>query len=473
MYQLTKTDKASYALGQLPWSAKDVCFNFFIFFYYTQVLGLSPSLAGLGALLAIVFDALSDPFVGQLSDNYKSKNWGRRHPFMIAATVPFCLGLVAMFYPPAGLSQAGLFSWFLVVAVVVRTSLSFFSIPFIALGAELSEDYLERTSIMVTRTTFGYGSAILIQVAAWFYFLPRAAAAGDSAAGYQHIAVFSALCSLLAMAACIWATRRHIARLPATSSEQQAIPWHTAIANIVALLKVPAVRILLGGSLIMLGVMGLANTMLIHVNTFFYGFNNQQTGIFMLCVLAALLPSSWLAMQFAGRYGKRGAMVRLNVIVSLLGPVPILLHLGGWIGSSGSALLLTVVGGFVFVHQAFFIAQLGINGSMLPDIVDERELSNGLRQEGMITSAFMLIQKFVFGIAVFLAGVAVEFAGFSGTVDPSQVTEQMLFRLAIVYGPVLALIGLSAALVYHRYPISRVRYAAIRNELEQKRAALL
>ena len=73
--------KFTYSLGQFSWAAKDTSFHYFLFFYYTQFLGLSASLAGLAALLALTADAISDPVVGQVSDNWRGGKWGRRHPF--------------------------------------------------------------------------------------------------------------------------------------------------------------------------------------------------------------------------------------------------------------------------------------------------------------------------------------------------------------------------------------------------------
>ena len=71
MKKLNKKTRFSYGVGQVAFSAKDTCFQFFLFFYYTQIFGLSASLAGLAALLALVADGISDPIIGQISDNFK------------------------------------------------------------------------------------------------------------------------------------------------------------------------------------------------------------------------------------------------------------------------------------------------------------------------------------------------------------------------------------------------------------------
>ena len=79
--------KLFYGLGLASRGIKDGLFQLFLFFYFSQVLGLDPELAGLSSLVALVFDAISDPLVGLISDKWQSKKWGRRHPFMFAAAL--------------------------------------------------------------------------------------------------------------------------------------------------------------------------------------------------------------------------------------------------------------------------------------------------------------------------------------------------------------------------------------------------
>ncbi len=116
--------------------------------YYNQVLGLSATLAGLAPTIALVFDAISDPLMGSISDRFKAKKWGRRHPFMFFAPVPIALSFVAIFNPPDSLEGFGLFLWFMGFSVVLRTCMTIFHVPHLALGGELSSNYLERSKIM-------------------------------------------------------------------------------------------------------------------------------------------------------------------------------------------------------------------------------------------------------------------------------------------------------------------------------------
>ena len=97
----------AYGIGSVAESAKAGAFGF-VPFFYSSVLGLSPVLYGLAAMIAQISDAISDPVVGTLSDNTRSR-YGRRHPWMAASAIPIAVFLLLLFAPPDALSPFGLF----------------------------------------------------------------------------------------------------------------------------------------------------------------------------------------------------------------------------------------------------------------------------------------------------------------------------------------------------------------------------
>jgi GPH family glycoside/pentoside/hexuronide:cation symporter len=465
MSTLSFRTKFTYSLGQFSWAAKDTAFHYFLFFYYTQFMGLSASLAGLAALLALTADAISDPIVGQVSDNWRGGKWGRRHPFMAAAIVPFPLFLIAIFNPPESLTQSQLFAWYLANAIVIRTFLTLFTVPHLALGAELSEDYEERTSIATFRNLLGYTGGLSIQVIAWFILIPSATAAGMVAMGYRNVGFVAAGLAAVGMVAAFWGTRDRIQYLAQTSEAQQARPWYLAFADVVTMLKNHSARIYLSANLVLIVAVGVSNTMLLHVNNFFYGFSSQQTGIFMLSIFLCLLPAAFISKRLVHHFGKERGVIRLICCMAVIGPIPVMLHLYGLTPPSGSAGLLAVVCVFVVLHQSLYIAHINIAGGMVPDIADELALKSGMRQEGIINSGMMLAQKMTFGLGAFFAGIAIDFAGLDGVTEASQVTGVMMERLAWVYGPGLMCATFLVALIYSRYTLTRSRLEDVRRQL--------
>ena len=163
--------KFAYGFGQAAEGLKNGAFGVFLFFYYNQVLALSGTYAGLAVGIALMFDAITDPLAGSLSDNWRSK-LGRRHPFMYMALLPLAVAFYFLFSPPEGLSQFGLFAWLLTFAILTRAAMTLYHVPHIALCAELSEDFDSHTTIVAFRqffSTFGALVAYVIGFAMFFY----------------------------------------------------------------------------------------------------------------------------------------------------------------------------------------------------------------------------------------------------------------------------------------------------------------
>ena len=106
--RLSFSTRCFYGLGSVSEGIKNTAFSAFLLFYYNQVLGLPGTLSGLAILLALVVDAVTDPLVGSISDNFHSR-WGRRHPFMYIAALPMAVCFFLLFNPPASLGQTELF----------------------------------------------------------------------------------------------------------------------------------------------------------------------------------------------------------------------------------------------------------------------------------------------------------------------------------------------------------------------------
>ena len=151
---LDSKTKFFYGMGFISVGIKDILYAVFVFFYFSQILGLDQIYTGTATLIAILFDAISDPIIGSISDNYKSKKWGRRHPFMLISAFPLGISTFLLFSPFSEFSQLQLFLWMTFFSILIRFFLTLFLIPAMSLGAELSSDYNERTVITSYRIMF-------------------------------------------------------------------------------------------------------------------------------------------------------------------------------------------------------------------------------------------------------------------------------------------------------------------------------
>src|SRR5262245_12203278 len=158
-----------YGLGQAAEGIKNYAFEWFLFFYYNQVLGLSGKLVGLAALITLACDAVMDPLAGSWSDNLHHR-LGRRHPFMYASALPLGIGFALVFSAPRQLGEIGLFVWLTVCSIIARAAMALYHVPHLALGAELSDDYQERPGIVGWRIICAVGGTITLVYVAWNHF---------------------------------------------------------------------------------------------------------------------------------------------------------------------------------------------------------------------------------------------------------------------------------------------------------------
>ena len=145
--------KAQYGIGEISNGMVGAGFGFFLLFYLTAVCGMSGTVAGSATLIATLVDAVADPAIGLASDRLKTR-WGRRLPFMVVSIIPFAIAFGVLFSMPASLTGSAQFLYVTVCLIVLRLALSAFILPFTAVGAEITDDYRERASVVAFRLTF-------------------------------------------------------------------------------------------------------------------------------------------------------------------------------------------------------------------------------------------------------------------------------------------------------------------------------
>jgi GPH family glycoside/pentoside/hexuronide:cation symporter len=217
-------EKTLYAVGDIADGMKNTAIGGFVLIYLNAVVGLPGSVASLASVLALLVDAVLDPLIGYASDNTRSK-WGRRHPYMIGAAVPFALGLGFMFSIPGFDSTWAVFAYAFVMLVILRVAFSTFALPYAAISAELAHDYAERSTVMTLRTFFNWAGILSCYVLAYQVFL-----AGDGIRSREAYVPFGWTCAAIIFVAIIiswWSTLnlRHLM----FAAESSAKPAHARV----------------------------------------------------------------------------------------------------------------------------------------------------------------------------------------------------------------------------------------------------
>lgn len=466
----------AYGAGSIADGAKNGAFNAFLLYYYTAVLGLPGTLSGLAIFLALCVDAITDPLVGSISDNFHSR-WGRRHPFMYAAALPMGLCFVALFSPPSGLGTNGLFVWLVTFSIGVRLFLTFYMVPSGALGPEITESYDGRTSLVAFRWMLGWLGSIAVTGAGWFWFLRDSAEGIDgrlTATNYPALGLFGGVlvCAAILISSAgthrlIPALRRPLRAGPLFSPARFASEVRSAIAN-------PSYRMLLVASLFSASAFGVQEVFGTYISTYFWEFRSEQLGTLSLLAVIPVFGGVALARPVSGRLDKRRAALALATFGVLFGPVPVVARLLGRMPENGTPLLfwLIVAHGGLMVLATI---QLGIlYSSMVMDTVDENELATGLRQEGMFMAAVAFTNKAVSGLGNLIGGVLLDGIGFPRGAEVASVAavpQSKVLLLGLLQGPGMVLFYLGSLFFLARYRISRERYAEIRAALAARVAA--
>jgi len=473
--RLPFSTRCFYGLGSVSEGIKSTAFNAFLLFYYNQVLGLPGTLTGLAILLALVVDAVTDPLVGSISDNFHSR-WGRRHPFMYAAPLPMAACFFLLFNPPASLGETPLFLWLTSFAVLVRVSMTLYAIPSNSMVAEMTPHYDERTSLVSYRFFFGWAGGITMYQLALRVFLAETPEFGDgryNADGYGGFALAGAVGIAAAILICAVGTHRLIPTLKPPPEKTPLTPGRfyrelrEVFGNHSYLMLVFAglFSAIAGGYMDVVGL---------YMSTYFWGFSAQEIATLGLAAVPAFLLAVGMARPISERFDKRMTALGLATFAVLFGALPVFLRLVDLMPPNGHPLLLPLI----FAHNLLLIVAIIIIGiviaSMIADTIDLGELMTGKRQEGMYSSAIAFTGKAVSGVGGFLAGVALDLVDFPRNVMEGvlpSIPQEKIFALGVAVAPVLVVLYLCSLIFLARYRITRESHAETLAELERRRLA--
>lgn len=457
---VTLSTKLYYGFGSVAYGAKDNGFSYFILLFYSQVLGLSPSLASLALFIALAFDAVSDPAVGYLSDNLHSK-WGRRHPFMYFSAVPILICYYLVWNPPHDLSQQGLFLYLVVMAILVRTFVTCYEIPSTSLVAELTDDYDERTKMLSFRYFFGWYGGLLMAVLAYFVFLVDTPDYPDGMLnpnGWGNYGATAAVLMVLGILVSAIGTHRHIPNLKSPPPKAPFNLPKTARELKETLANKSFLALFISALLFAVGA-GVSTTLNIYFSRYFWGLAQWQIALMPLSNFISAMLALVLAPRLTQRSDKRQVAIKLWIFAVLFLPVPIELRLLGLFPENGSNLLLALLVGHSLIEVTMLIIGGILVSSMVADIVEDSEKSTGRRNEGLFFAARSFAAKAVNGLGILFAGIILELISFPVGAKVGEVPTGTLTNLGLIYIPTVMGFYLLAVYVMTHYKITRAGHS--------------
>jgi GPH family glycoside/pentoside/hexuronide:cation symporter len=459
-----------YAVGQLSEGVKTAAFGFFLLFYYNQVLGLSGGLAGLALFIALCFDAVSDPLVGSWSDFTRSR-WGRRHPFMYAAALPFAASYFLLFVPPSGLGEAGLFAWLVCFSVLTRTAMTFYQVPYLSMGAELTNSYDERTLLAALRNVFqllGMFTVLIGGNLLFFSATPDYPNGQLNPDAYRPFAAAGIPFLLLGVLLSALGTHREIGRLKQPASTSRPHILQAAISDVITAFRIPAFRAIVGASILFGINQGMVQALHLYMATYFFELSSGQITILFACAITGIVAGSLLSRPAAGLIReKRNLFIAGTAWYAFFTSSIIILRLMDLLPGNEDpivAVLYITSGGISAVGLGIAIPMIG---SMIADVTDEHERLHGTRQEGVYYAAASFAGKAVGGAGPILAGIIIDLSGIVPGIAPTDVDPAVISRFGWAAGPsVIVLTALSITCVWF-YGITRSRHGEILSEIRE------
>lgn len=467
---LTARLKAVYGFGSAGESIAITATTSFLLIFYNQVRGLSPGAVGIALAAGLVVNAVFDPLIGSWSDRTRSC-LGRRHPFMFASILPAALCFYAVFNPPAGLGDTGQLIWLGVANTLLLQAMTLYHTPHLALGGELSGDYLERSSVMSYNTYFLWiGDTLGWLLSFRLFFRP--------APGYPNgaldparwplfsgvfavmIAVIFTLSSLATLPRIKW-----IAQAKADTPRFGVVEFARDIGralsnrNYVVLLIGLAFQSLMGGVRIGLSL---------YINTYFWQLSNDQISLFVIASFSGYLFAAFAVTPLHRGIDKRWTGAGALAVYSIGPVIPIIL---GWAGviSSGTPGLLPLLIAFALLQHIPYSLMTTTIYSVLADIADENELKFGMRQEAILYSTRTFFFRVDQALGTALAGWVLSWIAFPQHALPGHVEAPVLSKLAMAVA-LSAVPGLIAVIFYARLGVSRQSYDATKAALAARGA---
>ena len=462
-----------YGAGQLPEGIKSAAFGFFLLFYYNQVLGLSGSLAGIAVFIALCFDAVSDPVVGSWSDFARTR-WGRRHPFMYLSAIPFAACFFLLFVPPEGLSQTGLFVWLLVFAALTRTTMTFYSVPYMALGAELTSDYDERTLLVALRTVFNLVGMFAVLIGGNILFFGATPDYPNGQLNPDAYLPFAMACVPI-MVIGVWVaaggTHGQIPHLEQPTHAREDL-WRGVVEDVVTAFKIPAFVAVVAGSIMFSISQGMVQSLHLYLATYFFELTSGQITFLFAGAITGIIIGSLCSRPLAAIIPeKRDLFIAGTAWYAIWTSSVIILRLVGVLPGNDHPMIAPLYITTGCISAIGLGAAIPMIGSMIADITDEHERRHGRRQEGIYYAAGSLIAKVVGGLGPVIAGVIIDMAGIAPGSAPGEVDPAAIQRFGWGPGPsVLVLSAVSIGCVWF-YDISRARHAEIMAQIKAQRPA--
>ena len=456
-----------WGIGKIADSAVLYFISFFLLYYYNQILNLKSFLATIALAIALLFDALSDPIVGLVSD-FKNINGEPRSRLMILSIIPCSVALISLFIFEIGNSQVALFIQLTLLVIVLRIALTLFSIPREALGAQLFKGYSARNSLWALNSFFSVVGGSLALGPTMLFFLTD----WNDKSAYASAVIWTAIIYVLFSSICSFKIKKYEKLEVINKKNYLNFSIKRLYYEFCCLLKNRSWLMLFISCLIFSMHQGLNSSIGLYINNFIWhwrpsdlfwgGFLSLPGSIFgAFLIFSKEIKNKKTCALFIGLLSLFTTPLLLNLrIIEIYFHVDILPEIGQGVNS-----MLWWLWGLQQFTQNFTWTMFWILiASMFSDTIEQHALLRGLRLDGMVLSANNIINKSLLSGGLLLSGVLLSYVGFDDAL-PASGKEIAAFKLSV-----FSSITIFCLLPFALYFLSKYR---ITKDIHEKNITLL
>ncbi|MDX1501878.1 MAG: MFS transporter [Thermoanaerobaculia bacterium] len=442
--RLSVKEKIGYGLGDTASHFVWDMVGFWILIFYTDTFGISAAAAGTIMFIARLWDMASDPLMGVISDRTRTR-WGKFRPYILWMALPYGILAVLAFTTP-DLGPDGKVIYAAVTYLLLMTAYTAINLPYSSLGAVMTADSYERTSLNTYRFVCAFAGQLVVSGLA--LTLARTLGQGDDARGYRLTVTLFAVVALLLFLVTFLTTRE---RIQPPKTQQNSLRQDFRI-----LLRNRPWLILATVGIVSFVMFALQNLSLAYYFKYYVG-REESVQLFNVVGSIALIAALPLSKPLAQRFGKKNVFIGSSI---LSGTFFCLLYLPGADG-------LGWIYAFNVLGKMAYAPAVPLLWTMIADAADYAEWTTGRRATGLFFSAATFAQKGGWGIGGALAGWLLAAYGYVQQAPEQAALAITGIKLLISVFPGLLYISCAFALFF--YPLDDATCETMRRELEERR----
>jgi glycoside/pentoside/hexuronide:cation symporter, GPH family len=437
VHDLSQTVIIGWGLGTLPMAILFNSFNILALRYFVDFVGLTAAAAGSLIALSKLYDAVTDPLMGTISDRTKSRQ-GRRRIYLLVGGLLCALVLVAVFSIPAQLDSTLAFALVAAVVFLYATGYTVYSIPYIAMAAEISSAPHTRASMMSWRVFFiGIGGlfagTIGPKLVAWF---------GGGAEGHRGMAI------VLGFLVLLFAAVTFVMTSSAPRGDQFAPPPAMPLREkFRTILENRPFLLLLALKFFQLTGVAVASATLAFFTVWVLGRGYSDLGTIVFWTTVGQIIGTPLSLAFMRRFGKRFTFMVAAFVFAVVSLT--------WLASDPSE-PMWIIAVRVFVKGLATAGILLVGQVLLPDTIEYDRRRTGLRREGVLSGMYTTIEKIAFAGGAAVTALYLEWANYvpgltqASGVQPQTAMDAIRYCQSVV--PAVFIVLAAACLLSFRMP---------------------